>query len=122
MDSVSEIDERVDDVLETIRLSSDPCVIIVGHSLWFQHAVKRLLKRQGSEGYVHSNQELAARLQNSKIDNCAVVGIDLVFDLASGTPTVEDMRFMFGSGSSDTKSNAPNNSVPNDLPFELARY
>ena len=122
VDSVSEIDERVDDVLETIRLSSDPCVIIVGHSLWFQHAVKRLLKRQGSEGYVHSNQELAARLQNSKIDNCAVVGIDLVFDLASGTPTVEDMRFMFGSGSSDTKSNAPNNSVPNDLPFELARY
>ena len=80
VDSVSEIDERVDDVLETIRLSSDPCAIIVGHSLWFQHAVKRLLKRQGSEGYVHSNQELAARLQNSKIDNCAVVGIDLVFD------------------------------------------
>jgi hypothetical protein len=73
-------------------------VIVVGHSLWFQHAVKRLCRREGSRAFCERENDLARKLASEKIGNCACVGVDVAFDARTGEASIEDAAFLFGSG------------------------
>ena len=98
VDSREATDERVDDFFETLRLEKSDAVIVVGHSLWFQHAVKRLCRREGSRAFCERENDLARKLASEKIGNCACVGVDVAFDARTGEASVEDAAFLFGSG------------------------
>lgn len=98
VDSREATDERVDDFFETLRLEKSDAVIVVGHSLWFQHAVKRLCRREGSRAFCERENDLARKLASEKIGNCACVGVDVAFDAQTGEASVEDAAFLFGSG------------------------
>ena len=98
VDSKEATDERVDDFFETLRLEKSDAVIVVGHSLWFQHAVKRLCRREGSRAFCERENDLARKLASEKIGNCACVGVDVAFDARTGEASIEDAAFLFGSG------------------------
>jgi hypothetical protein len=98
VDSREATDERVDDFFETLRLEKSDAVIVVGHSLWFQHAVKRLCRREGSRAFCARENDLARKLASEKIGNCACVGVDVAFDARTGEASIEDAAFLFGSG------------------------
>ena len=97
-DSKEEMDDRVDDFFETLRLEASDAAIVVGHSLWFQHAVGRLCRRSGSAAFVARDGDLVAKLTREKIGNCACVGLDVAFDARTGEASLEDALFLFGSG------------------------
>ena len=98
VDSKEDMDERVDDFFETLRLEASDAVIVVGHSLWFQHAVRRLCRRAGSAAFTAHAGDLVTKLTQEKIGNCACVGLDVAFDPRTGEASLEDALFLFGSG------------------------
>lgn len=101
VDSREQMDERVDDFFETLRLEASDAVIVVGHSLWFQHAVRRLCLRAGSRAFVEREKDAARALTSEKIGNCACVGLALAFDAATGEASLEDAAFLLGGGEAE---------------------
>ena len=101
VDSREQMDERVDDFFETLRLEASDAVIVVGHSLWFQHAVRRLCSRAGSRAFVEREKDAARALTSEKIGNCACVGLALAFDAATGEASLEDAAFLLGGGEAE---------------------
>lgn len=101
VDSREQMDERVDDFFETLRLEASDAVIVVGHSLWFQHAVRRLCARAGSRAFAEREKDAARALTSEKIGNCACVGLALAFDAATGEASLEDAAFLLGGGEAE---------------------
>jgi len=101
VDSREQTDERVDDFFETLRLEASDAVIVVGHSLWFQHALRRLCSRAGSRAFVEREKDAARALTSEKIGNCACVGLALAFDAATGEASLEDAAFLLGGGEAE---------------------
>ena len=94
------MDERVDDFFETLRLGASDAVIVVEHSLWFQHAVRRLCARAG-RAFAEREKDAARALTSEKIGNCACVGLALAFDAATGEASLEDAAFLLGGGETE---------------------
>jgi broad specificity phosphatase PhoE len=101
VDSREQMDERVDDFFETLRLEASDAVIVVGHSLWFQHAIRRLCAREGSRAFAERDKDAARTLTSEKIGNCACVGLALTFDAATGEASLEDAAFLLGGGEAE---------------------
>ena len=91
----------MDDFFETLRLEASDAAIVVGHSLWFQHAVRRLCLRAGSRAFVEREKDAARALTSEKIGNCACVGLALAFDAATGEASLEDAAFLLGGGEAE---------------------
>jgi broad specificity phosphatase PhoE len=104
VDSACEIEQRLDDAAETLRLDESDVCVLVGHSLWFQHFMRRLLRRsetcEESRRFATENKAWCETMTQKKIPNCAVVGFDVRFDETTGVPRVTDAApsFLFGSG------------------------
>lgn len=93
VDTPAELSTRMDDFFESMRF--DPCdvVIVVGHSLFLQQMMRRFVSLQLAE----AAPELARGLKESKMQNCGCVGLDVAFEEETGTPSIVDAKWMFGT-------------------------
>jgi broad specificity phosphatase PhoE len=92
IDVKEEVDERMTDFFDTMRFDpSDTCVVVT-HSLF----IRETLARFTSPALEASAPVLSRRMREHKLENCGVLGVDVVFDEA-GTPAVVDAKLMFGS-------------------------
>ena len=88
VDTSAELAERMEDFFESMRF--DPCdvVLVVGHSLFLQH----IMRRFSSPALGESAPLLARALRESKLQNCGCVGLDVVFGGGSGAGDVGSGR------------------------------
>ena len=97
-DATAQVEGRARAVLDTVRFSQEDASILVGHSLFFQHMFRSCL----SPSFLDREPELACRLAEHKLENCAVVALRLDCGAErspSGNPArpIMDAQLLFGS-------------------------
>ena len=93
VDTADDVAERVRDFWNTMRCDEADAVIVIGHSLFFQH-----LMRLGIDAHTLAKTKpaLCAALRERKLCNAGCVGLDVVFD-EKGCASVVDAGIIFGS-------------------------
>ena len=97
-DATAQVEGRARAVLDTVRYSQEDASILVGHSLFFQHMFRSCL----SSSFQDREPELACRLVEHKLENCAVIALRLDCGAErspSGNPArpIMDAQLLFGS-------------------------
>lgn len=104
LDTKRDVELRYQNLFQTLHYMTPQCPILVGHSLFFNGMLRRLVRaaKESShrEAWMEDNEEFVGKLCDQKIQNAAVLCVDLVFDDLEdyNRPRLSRAEFLFGTG------------------------
>uniref|UniRef100_A0A7S3Z7A3 SH3 domain-containing protein n=1 Tax=Lotharella globosa TaxID=91324 RepID=A0A7S3Z7A3_9EUKA len=92
-ESDEEFDARLDHLMAHLQYTNEENIIVVTHSFLIRGLFQRYLGKHFKKEHPH----IAKHFTTEKLENCAVVGLQIDYDENHGRPSIVDFALLFGS-------------------------